>query len=94
MVATCNKLFQKSHQSTWLARSQRLHVSQTRFQQLAPQFPGNPGLFINPNADVRWPGRHRVFVRLKSGEWQYIGFYEITPSISLSRKNGLILTLL
>ncbi|KAF9558415.1 hypothetical protein CPC08DRAFT_667608 [Agrocybe pediades] len=51
------------------------------YQHVAPQVPGAPGLcFDSEEADEDFDGMKRVFTRIQSGFWQYMGTYEIKRS--------------
>lgn len=53
----------------------------------APHFPGAPGIFFQSERKwEEWPEGKimRVFVRLASGEWVLMGWYELTKSPSLT----------
>ncbi|KDR74309.1 hypothetical protein GALMADRAFT_250113 [Galerina marginata CBS 339.88] len=56
------------------------------YQCRAPQFPGYPGLFFNTDTGGGWSGRHRVFTRLDSGKWLFMGFYETKAALSLTKE--------
>ncbi|KAF8905790.1 hypothetical protein CPB84DRAFT_1960309 [Gymnopilus junonius] len=59
----------------------------TLYQPNAPQVPGCSGLFFDTEIDSRWPGKWRVFTRLSSGAWLFVGFYEVNPTRPLTKED-------
>ncbi|KZT23207.1 hypothetical protein NEOLEDRAFT_1136835 [Neolentinus lepideus HHB14362 ss-1] len=53
----------------------------------APKVPGDSGLWFNPGVagdNIEWPGIWRVFVRLASSKWLYVGQYKMIPAPPLT----------
>jgi hypothetical protein len=58
----------------------------------APEVPGAPGLFFecyDGRGESRWPGTHRVIVRLEQSQWLYVGHYELSDAEPLTRMEWL-----
>ncbi|KAF8959448.1 hypothetical protein BDZ97DRAFT_1667246, partial [Flammula alnicola] len=56
------------------------------YQPIAPRVSGAPGLFFSTEAGGDWPGVQRVFTRIDSNIWQYMGMYEIKTCPSLTKE--------
>ena len=61
------------------------------YQPVAPQVPGACGLFFTTGTSIgyEWPTLQRVFTRIDSNIWQYMGMYRLTSSPSLTRQEWL-----
>ena len=61
------------------------------YQPVAPQVPGACGLFFTTGTSIgkEWPAFQRVFTRIDSNVWQYMGMYRLTSSPSLTRREWL-----
>lgn len=61
------------------------------YQPVAPQVPGACGLFFIPISSIgqEWDTLQRVFTRIESNVWQYMGMYRLTSSPSLTRREWL-----
>lgn len=62
-----------------------LHPS---YQPVAPQVPGACGLFFETHTSIGsdWPEVQRVFTRIDSNIWQYMGMYRLMSSPSLTTR--------
>lgn len=58
------------------------------YQPVAPQVPGACGLFMSPGTSVghEWPSVQRLFTRIESNVWQYMGMYRLMSSPSLTKR--------
>ena len=56
------------------------------YHQHAPEIAGTPGLFFNSHPGPDWPGLQRVFTRIESNKWQFMGMYEIKSCASLTKE--------
>ena len=58
------------------------------YQPVAPQVPGACGLFFltHTSIEIEWPKLQRVFTRIESNVWQYMGMYRLTSSPSLTTR--------
>ena len=58
------------------------------YQPVAPQVPGACGLFFMPLTSMgsEWPELQRVFTRIDSNVWQYMGMYRLISSPSLTTR--------
>ena len=65
-----------------------LHLA---YQPVAPQVPGACGLLLRTRTSIgeEWPTLQRVFTRIDSGVWQYMGMYRLTSSPSLTKREWL-----
>jgi hypothetical protein len=63
------------------------------YQPVATQVPGACGLFFTTRTSMgrEWDGAvlQRVFTRIESNVWQYMGQYRLTSSPSLTRREWL-----
>jgi uncharacterized protein DUF6697 len=61
------------------------------YQPVAPQVPGACGLFLLTHSSIgeEWTTIQRVFTRIDSNVWQYMGMYQLTSSPSLTRREWL-----
>ena len=83
MQATCPKIGQKKLAQHGKDNFTYLHLD---YHQSAPQVPGTPGLFFNSCSGPDWPGLQRVFTRIGSNKWQYMGMYEIKSCAPLTKE--------
>ena len=88
MQATFPDISQKHKDKHGLDDFMYLHPA---YQPVAPQVPGACGLFFIPHTSVgrEWPRLQRVFTRIESNVWQYMGMYRLTSSPSLTRREWL-----
>lgn len=56
------------------------------YHQEAPEVAGSPGLFFNSSSGPDWQGLQRVFTRIASNKWQFMGMYEFKSCASLTRE--------
>ena len=85
MRSTCPEISKKFKEKHGLDDFMFFHPS---YQPVAPQVPGACGLFFSTSSSVgeEWCKLQRVFTRIESNVWQYMGMYRLTSSPSLTRR--------
>lgn len=83
MQATCPNIGKHRLEQHGMNDFMYLHPD---YQPVAPQVPGACGLFFRTGTSVgyTWPLLQRVFTRIQSNVWQYMGTYRLTSSPSLT----------
>lgn len=82
MQSTCPSIGKQHLEDHGMNDFMYLHPN---YQPHAPQVPGACGLFMGLSGLGRtWPILQRVFTRIESNVWQYMGTYHLTPSPSLT----------
>ena len=61
------------------------------YQPVSPQVPGACGLVFGTHTSIgsEWPTLQRVFTRIDSNVWQYMGMYRLSSSPSLTKREWL-----
>ena len=83
MQATCPTISKRKLAQHGKDNFTYLHLD---YHQHAPQVAGTPGLFFNSCDGSDWPGLQRVFTRIASNTWQFMGMYEIKSCASLTKE--------
>jgi len=85
MQATCPTIGKKLKEKHGMDDFMYLHPA---YQPVAPQVPGACGLFFGTGTSIgqQWPLLQRVFTRIDSNVWQYMGMYRLTSSPSLTKR--------
>lgn len=88
MQATCPEISRRHKENHGMDDFMYLHPA---YQPVAPQVPGACGLFFTTGTSIgkEWPAFQRVFTRIDSNVWQYMGMYRLTSSPSLTRREWL-----
>ncbi|TFY76834.1 hypothetical protein EWM64_g7178 [Hericium alpestre] len=61
------------------------------YHPFGPREPGQPGLWFNAQPfEGQWGGEWRVFVRLRSAQWLYVGQYRLSTVAPLSKEEWLM----
>ncbi|KAJ3513373.1 hypothetical protein NLJ89_g2990 [Agrocybe chaxingu] len=81
MQATCPKISDTRFRAHGYNMFTYLHEE---YHPHAPRFAGGPGLFLCTAGGEDWGGLQRVFTRILSNRWQYMGQYEIKSAKSLT----------
>lgn len=85
MQATCPDIGKRLKEMHGMDDFMYLHPA---YQPVAPQVPGACGLFFTTGSSIGmdWNEVQRVFTRIDSNVWQYMGMYRLTSSPSLTRR--------
>ncbi|KAF8164763.1 hypothetical protein B0H34DRAFT_210332 [Crassisporium funariophilum] len=89
MQATCPSIGRERFAEHGMNDFVYLHLD---YQPMAPQVPGAPGLFFSTSGGNDWDGIQRVFTRITSNTWQYMGMYSIKHSPSLTEEEWAVQT--
>ncbi|KAF8815779.1 hypothetical protein BYT27DRAFT_7230127 [Phlegmacium glaucopus] len=85
MQATCPSIGKRLVAKHGMDDFMYLHPA---YQPVAPQVPGACGLFLTTGTSVglQWESLVRLFTRIDSNVWQYMGMYRLTSSPSLTKR--------
>ena len=83
MQATCPTISKRRLAQHGKDNFTYLHLD---YHQEAPEVAGSPRLFFNSSSGPDWPGLQRVFTRITSNKWQFMGMYEIKSCASLTKE--------
>ncbi|KIM42723.1 hypothetical protein M413DRAFT_444394 [Hebeloma cylindrosporum] len=83
MQATCPKISKRKLAQHGKDNFTYLHPD---YHQHAPEVAGSSGLFFNHSPGPDWEGLQRVFTRIESNKWQFMGMYEFKSCASLSKE--------
>lgn len=83
MQTTCPEIGKRRLEQDGMDNFMYLHPD---YQPVAPQVPGACGLFFTTHTSIgfMWPSLERLFTRIQSNVWQYMGTYRLRSSPSLT----------